>query len=180
MYMVFAIQIGNPQVKSKVVSEDRKISEAIESIFLMNTEDMIMIWNNIRIPLSYKYEISYMIDDILLMLNRITSEDSGCLSIHWLPDVFRCNWNVKWNEDKVFVESQWENVIGHLELLLNRCNRLEMNKKAFVSEWKSLLRLLCDKLLGCGYSDTILIDMNKLIEQEKAIDTPGVLYKQYN
>lgn len=55
-----------------------------------------------------------------------------------------------------------------------------MNKKAFVSEWKSLLRLLCDKLLGCGYSDSILIDMNKLIEQEKTIDTPGVLYKQYN
>lgn len=175
--MVFAIQVGNPLVNMKVDNEDTKISEAIESIFLLNTEDLIMIWNNIRIPLSYKYDVSYMIDDILLLLKRINSEEFGSLSIHWLPDVFRCDWNMKWNKDEIYIEAQWENVIGHLEELLNKYDRISMNKYDFIYEWKALLNILCNRLAECGYKETALVDMNKLVEQYNHIKDVGILYK---
>lgn len=175
--MVFAIQVGNPRVNMKVDDEDTKISEAIESIFLLDTEDLIMIWNNIRIPLSYKYDVSYMIDDILLMLKMLSSEEVGNLSIQWLPDVFRCNWNINWNKDEISIEAQWENIIGHLEELLNKYNRISMNTDDFIYEWKALLSILCNRLTQCGYKETALIDMNKLVEQYNNIKDVGIMYK---
>ena len=175
--MVFAIQVGDPRTNMKMNDEDIKISDSIESVFLTNTEDLIMIWNNIRIPLSYKYDVSYMIDDILLLLKKVSSEDVGSLFIQWLPDVFRCNWNISWNKSDVFIEAQWENITGSIEDLLNKYNRISMKKEDFICEWKALLNILCNRLRECGYSETTLVDMNKLIEQYNDIKDVGILYK---
>lgn len=62
--MNFYILAGNPRVQSIENSDDKSLSEAIETVFPLNTEYAILSWNYISIPLSYKYDISYMIDDI--------------------------------------------------------------------------------------------------------------------
>jgi len=47
----------------------------------MLTEDAILIWNAIYIPLNYKYDISYMIDDILNLLKKIRENLYGEIKI---------------------------------------------------------------------------------------------------
>ena len=59
--MHFYIQTSNPYIANKTNADDNKLSEAIESIFPMDTEELILFWNHVGIPLSYKYDISYMI-----------------------------------------------------------------------------------------------------------------------
>ena len=58
--MNFYIQASNPRaLKPSFIEEN--LSAAIESVFPMNTENAILFWNHIAIPLSYKYDISYMV-----------------------------------------------------------------------------------------------------------------------
>ena len=89
--MYFCIQVGDPYLSNEKNEEDRSLSDAIESAFILNTENCIMMWNHICIPLSYKYDISYMIDDILKLLLLLQEKDFGKTKIEWLPDTFRCD-----------------------------------------------------------------------------------------
>lgn len=94
--MSFYIQASNPRTNSIANPNDKTLADAIETIFLLNTESAILMWNYISVPLSYKYDISYMIEDILLLLDALRSRENGEMTIHWLPDTFRCNWTVQW------------------------------------------------------------------------------------
>ena len=68
----FYIQANNPRVLKEHDLEDKNISDAMETIFPLYTESAVMMWNHICVPLSYKYDISYMMDDMLKQqYNRI-------------------------------------------------------------------------------------------------------------
>ena len=99
--MSFYIQAGNPKSQGVADCNDKTLADAIESIFPLNTESAILMWNYISIPLSYKYDISYMMEDILLLLHTLQYREKGELTIHWLPDTFRCDWIVRWDPEKL-------------------------------------------------------------------------------
>ncbi|BAY41833.1 hypothetical protein NIES2111_62290 (plasmid) [Nostoc sp. NIES-2111] len=72
--MSFYIQVSNPiflYSPSEIVSD---LAEAIQVIYPMETEKAFIIWNHTYIPLSYKYNLSVIIDDILPMLSDLTSQ----------------------------------------------------------------------------------------------------------
>lgn len=106
------------------------------------------MWNYISIPLSYKYDISYMMEDILLLLYALQYREKGELTIHWLPDTFRCGWIVRWDREKLNIQSQWENTVGHLERLLNEKPNISLKKDDFIKEWKSILCALTMRILA--------------------------------
>ncbi len=135
-----------------------------------------MIWNNIYIPLSYKYDISYMMDDILNMLEYIQKNEVGEMSISWLPDTFRTDWRLKWDSNKINVVAKWENTMGDLERILNQKNSISISKSDFINEWKGILECVMDGLTSCGYDANIICDMKKLLEQYDLIDGFGILY----
>jgi len=77
--MCFYIQASNPKSQDKVETGDGSLADAIENTFLLNTENAILMWNYICIPLSYKYDISYMIEDIVSLLSEMQNKESGFL-----------------------------------------------------------------------------------------------------
>ena len=159
------IQAGNPKTQHIINRNDKTLADAIESIFPLHTENAIMMWNYICIPLSYKYDISYMMDDILILLKALQSSESGKLTIHWLPDTFRCDWTIRWDTDKVDIHSQWESTVGHLEILLNDKPDISLEKDDFIKEWKSILGIVIAGLEICGYDAEEIRGMRRLIEQ---------------
>ena len=76
----FYIQASNPKVQCEINYSDETLADATESIFLLNTENAILMWNYICIPLSYKYDISYMLDDIMILLNELKNKKSGVIA----------------------------------------------------------------------------------------------------
>ena len=75
--MSFYIQASNPRISYTVMPEDETLSDAVESAFLSDSENAILVWNYVNVPLSYKYDISYMIDDILNLLSSGQKMESG-------------------------------------------------------------------------------------------------------
>lgn len=174
----FCLQASNPRLESVENINEVCLSEAIESIFPLYTENVIMTWNYINISLSYKYDISYMIDDILKLICTLQKESDGKMIIHWLPDTFRCDWIIEWSNQKIKIYSQWECTIGHLENILNEKNSICLSIRDFVCEWKAVLGVIIRGLSKCGCTESKINDMRKLIEQYENIKEFGLLYRE--
>ncbi len=175
--MNFYIQTSNPNVLSLTNAHDNSLSEAIESVFPMCTEELILFWNHVGIPLSYKYDISYMIDDILMILQHIQTKKSGELIIHWLPDTFRTDWKIEWQGEIISIYANWENLKGDLQEILINSPQIEVQKNDFMHEWKMLLKLLISALKQNGYDLLISEQYNMLVKCFIEIKEYGVLYR---
>lgn len=158
--------------------DDECLSDAIENTFPLNTESAMLVWNHISIPLSYKYDISYMMEDILDLILDLQEMERGKKVIHWLPDTFRCNWTISWEEGQLVIESQWECTVGHLERLLNSKPMLTLSTEVFISEWKEVLHTVIKGLKGCGYDENKIGGMKRLLERYNSIKEAGILYKE--
>ena len=177
-YLNFYIQASNPKLQYEADYNDETLADAIESMFFPNTENAILMWNYISVPLSYKYDISYMMDDLLILLDRMQNSESGELTIHWLPDTFRCDWKVKWDSENADIQSKWENTVGHLERILNENPDVSLLKNDFIGEWKSILGIVVEGLKSCGYHADKIKGMKQLIEQYNGINESGLLYRK--
>lgn len=176
--MNFYIQAGNPRINDIVDKNDKSLADALESVFPLNTENVIMVWNHINILISYKYDISYMIDDLLKLLCCLQNSEKGKMIIHWLPDTFRCDWAIAWGNGEMEIQSRWECVAGHMEGLLNDNPRIKISVKKFVSEWKEVLEVVINGLRKCGYDEEKIGDMKQLLQQAEKIKGNGILYQQ--
>lgn len=174
---MFYIQASNPVNNSEYDINDTKIMEAIETIFPMRTEMVIMVWNHICIPLSYKYDISYMVDDIINILKELVAKKEGCIKVNWLPDTFCCQWVVKWKENIVKISAIWNNVIGDILEPLNSNSDISMNKFDFINEWEQVFYNIKKALQECGYNDINLEDMSQLIQINSLFTNKGILYQ---
>ncbi len=175
--MNFYIQTSNPHVLSLTNAHDNSLSEAIESVFPMCTEELILFWNHVGIPLSYKYDISYMIDDILKSLQHIQAQKSGELLIHWLPDTFRADWKMEWYGETISIYANCESLKGDLQNVLINSKEIEILKKDFISEWKMLLEILISALNKNGYDILIKEQYNMLVNIFDDIEEYGILYR---
>lgn len=176
--MNFYIQAGNPRICDKMEMEDENLSDAMETVFPLNTENAMMVWNHINIPLSYKYDISYMIDDILKLLHCLYENEIGKVTIHWLPDTFRCDWFITWRYGQMQIKSHWECTVGNLERLLNDNSEILLSVDAFVNEWKEVLRIIISGLKRCGYDADKIRGMKQLLKQYQLIEGVGCLYNK--
>lgn len=175
--MIFYMQANNPKCQGALDFNNTFLSEAIEDIFPLYTENAIMSWNYISIPLSYKYDISYMIDDIVKLLNVLRNKKSGKYIVNWLPDTFRCNWSICWKEGEMEIDSMWECTVGDLENILNNRNKIIISVAAFSAEWKKILEVIIKNLEMCGYNKNNLNGMRELVEEYNNIIETGILYR---
>jgi hypothetical protein len=158
---MFKIQISNPATIKDRNRDDGNIVAAIQSIFPLVNEYCFIIWDHIFIPLSYKYDISIMIKDILRIINFIKKEEK-CLEIHWASNTFFSLWKMEFTSHSVIIESTWKTVLGDLTELLKKKTVLEVDKQVFLNEWKTLALFVKNKLEEAGYNSTNLEDFDEL------------------
>ena len=161
--MEFFIQVSKPICLNNYDNADESLADAMETIFPLLTEGAIIMWNYIPIRLSYKYDISYMLDDIVDMLLMIRTKEKGKMEIQWLPDTFRCDWKLQWNEGTIKIKSEWGGIIGDLEKILNKNSEVCLKVNEFRGEWKKLLELVIKNLKNSGYQENQIRNMDKLL-----------------
>jgi len=175
---MFKIQASNPRIIKEFDREANNISDAIESSFSLNSEYAVIIWNYVPVLLSYKYDISIIIDDILMMLNKIRCEKEGVMRIRWPSNTFACTWQIEWRDNNITIYTEWESVIGDTEYLLNARKELVVDSVLFLAEWKKILFNIIQALEGCGYSRKTLKGFPALVNEFEAIKDYGILYEQ--
>ena len=152
------------------------MSDAMETVFPLYTENAFVFWHHIPISLSYKYDLSYMMDDLLALLRRLLCDAGGTYDVQWLPDTFRCSWHISWEYDRLMILAKWENLAGNVQTLLQSYPVVEISKQDFISEWKSILVLVAYSLHESGYRGDSLQGLATLEEMVERLGQWGVLY----
>lgn len=176
--MDFYIQAGNPDILNINNKEDKTLSEAIESVFPMKTENLIIYWKHIAVSLSYKYDISYMIDDVLIILQEMQMHKTGSMLIHWLPDTFRVDWNLKWDDERILIDAEWQSVVGNIEEILKQQGKVELSKENFICEWKMPLLKIINALSKNEYMVSLKDEYCNLLTQFNNLQRYGLLYRK--
>jgi len=174
--MNFKIQAGIPRFEEYYDDDIDNIGDAIEASYSLNTEYMVMVFNYIPVLLSYKYDISIIIDDILKILSSIRTKEIGYLRVNWPSNTFCAIWDLEWNDSTISINTEWTTVIGETEKLLNDHCKLTVDKLEFAYEWKKVLHNIINALEGCGYNDDIK-GVTVLKKEFNMIEKFGVLYE---
>ncbi|AWM79933.1 hypothetical protein DKL61_05930 [Gammaproteobacteria bacterium ESL0073] len=129
--MIFSIQVSNPTYSTITNNDYDSIGDLLEDIFPLNTEQCIMFWNHVCIPLSYKYDISIILDDIIFIINEVSNNTNGYLEIDWPSNTFSAKWYISWDSVDLKINTKWYNIVGNIESILNNVNELAIKKIAF-------------------------------------------------
>lgn len=147
----FFIQSSNPCSSSECDADDASLSDAVQTVFPMETERMIMIWSGIYIYLGYKYDVSLMVDDIIDLCNDILQTKDGRRCVHWPSNTFAAVWDVAWDSSAVIVNAQWNRVVGGIEAILASKPSISVPRADFLAEWKRPLEIAEGALQRAGY-----------------------------
>jgi hypothetical protein len=153
--MKFLVQASDPRPSALVSPDDSSLGEAIETIFPLSTDFALLVWNNVYIPLTYKYDISVIINDIIAMLGAVVARDEGSITVFWPSNTFCTRWALTWSATDLAITTTWESVIGGTESMLNKMPSLNLDKNTFLLEWKPLLdKIKQSVLMASGTVDT--------------------------
>jgi len=178
MNVNFWIQASCPRWKGSVDPDATTIDEAVESVFTRNTEDALIVWQHVYIPLSYKYDVGTILRDVLQMIRELLATDAGEWQVDWPSNTFGARWHFKWEEDRLVVTAlEWRSVVGDTEELLRKRSIVEIGKQEFISEWKAILERVHTALSGAGYALKTIPELEPLAETISRIPRPGVLYR---
>lgn len=175
--MNFVIQACTPALDEAAGREFEDLADAIQGLFVMETEDAILFWNWVPIRISYKYDLSVMIDDLLPLLSAMIGTEAGRKEVEWGSNTFRATWAVEWGAGQVRIVGQWDSVAGAYEALLNSRATVEIDRDVFLHEWKMPLRRIVEALGAVNPSITDHESLAALHRIEAAIAKPGSLYR---
>ena len=174
--MIFAIQVSHPATQPPDPPEAEDLAQAIQAIYPMDTEDLILVWNHVPIRLSYKYDVSILIDDLLSLLTAVLGATDGEYTVHWGSDTFNAVWKLRWGNGKMHIESNWQSALGNYEGLLNSHPTLDVGYEDFIAEWKMLLEQLQADVASAQVEITDSTSLNKLQAIDSSIPRYGQLY----
>jgi hypothetical protein len=159
----FIIDASDPRSSGDYDSTDTTLPEAIYTVFPLEAADAVLHWGSEGIPLSYRYDVATMIDDVIGMAFTLHESEAGEWSVEWPSNTFSGEWSIKWSGDDLSVEARWREEFeasGYLE----SHPVLKTTKASFLSEWGKLTGKVLAGLAECGYGRKELPDMTLLIK----------------
>jgi hypothetical protein len=176
----FAIQASNPRFVSEFDVNDTNLSDAIQTVFPLETEYALLVWNWVYVPLTYKYDLSLMVDDMIGLVEVMISEPSGNLTIQWPSNTFAATWRIGWDSGTTKVQAEWLCVLGDTEAMLATKPNIVVQTADFIAEWRRPLEVIVSGLDAAGYNATNLPGIGRLQALVGKIGHCGMLYREWN
>ena len=167
----FYIDIGKPIHRCIKGAFEDDLSDAIQAAFPMETEDAHIIWCGTPVALSYKYDVSVIMEDVICMLEQCSKENAGCIQVNFGSSTFNANWKLRIEVDSVLVTAQWNSVANNCEDSLNMNPSILVGRKFFLDQWFHLLRCAIDGVQAAGIrlaDDSLLVRARLLMHGRTA------------
>ena len=136
----FSFQIGAPRVNDLRGRTACDVQEAIVEMFPYNTERLVIFWNSLPIPFTYKYEVSDYIDIFVEMCHELVSNAGGTTRQMLASNAMNVTWDVSWLGDDLRVDANWALMPHEFETRHPGYRSLAMRKSSFLAEWAVLMR----------------------------------------
>jgi hypothetical protein len=147
------IQASRPRTEIARDPEDASLSDAVQAVFPRETENMFLVWNGVYVPIGYKSDFSFMIDDVLDLADAMLASPSGHTTIHWPSNTFASTWDVRWDAGLGTIDARWFDLVGGTEGLLAASGSMRVHADDFLAEWKLPLEIVARALREAGYDE---------------------------
>lgn len=145
--------------------EFETIGYAVECSFPLFAEAALLVWHQKPIRLSYKYDISECIEDMIFMLDAIQQAPSGERVVQFASSGFFCKWQLVWSTDEVEIEAVWDVVQYEAPEELRKHPKLKSSTADFLKEWKPLLGRVLVALDAQRFPIPFLEDLRRVYQQ---------------
>ena len=179
---MFTIQLGHPKINTLPAQEFEEVNEVFLRLFHEQEESIYLYWHEIPIRFRYHEDLYNSFNDMLAMLWLLQKESSGETKVILSNQLFRILWKLYWHGDDLEIVAHFEAfepLYENYAEALNQKSELRLDKRQFLSEWKTLLH----QVLVSFEAGKISIKDGKerrkleLLQQtEKTIENYGVLY----
>jgi len=152
----FAVQASNPRCLAVFDADDQSLSDAIQTVFPLEAEYALIVWNWVYIPLSYKYDVSMMAEDLIDLIESMFSNENGRRTIQWPSNTFMATWSIEWNSETTTVNAEWICVLGETEPILATKPTVVLQTADFISGKRPPPKLLVPQPPsgGCSFACT--------------------------
>jgi hypothetical protein len=147
---LFGIETGSPKVNTNIAGFAEDICEAIQIAFPLETEDALLRWGKSEVPISYKYDLSVILEDVVDMLEWCKQPSTPSLDIDFGSDTFGAEWRLERRADSLSITATWRSVSGGHEDELNQLGPTIVSCARFVEEWIGLLGVALVAVEGLG------------------------------
>ena len=149
-----AIPLGAKAAKTET------LEDLLESAFPLDTDDAVLYWNEIPVPISYKYDLPVMIEEIEEVIEAVVDGEST--SVQWPSNTFRATWHLRRYGERMKIAAEWESVAHNREIELNDSGEVEVEVTGFLENWSKLIDTAQTALLNAGYSEDNCGDWDRL------------------
>ena len=139
---------------NSVDNSDDTVGYAIETLFSVE-DDIYINWNGFKIPLSLKYDVSDIWNDVILMVKNIIKGTEKEFTIHFPSSTFFAAWVFSVDSDILTIKAYWTTVnLEKEDLLRLRENNMPLviDKKEFLEEWYKILIPMKRVILMSNYN----------------------------
>jgi hypothetical protein len=166
----FRIEKGSPKVNTNIAGFAEDIGEAIQIAFPLETEDAMLHWGERKVPISYKYDLSVILEDVVGMLEWCKRSSSTSLDVDFGSDTFAAEWHLERQRDSLSITVLWRSVSGDHEEELNQYGPVLIQCSRFVNEWNAVLRVALSGVEGLALrirDRSLLERVRKLMRDEE-------------
>jgi len=179
---MFTIQLGHPKINRIPKQEFGSVKDVFLSLFKSPEEAIYLYWNQIPIRFRYKEDLHWSFNDMLALAWMLQKEKKGETKASFQNQLMRMELVCNWNDDDLTIKGSFkpfEFLYQPYGSALNQSEILKLSKKAFLSEWKTLLHqvLVSLEASNCSIKDGLEHRRLELLRQtENSIQDYGRLY----
>ncbi|MDX2200286.1 MAG: hypothetical protein SF069_15105 [Phycisphaerae bacterium] len=174
--MSFWIQAGCPRrTPTPDSAGGLSLVEAIEAAFPLEAEDLVLVWNGVSIRLSYKYDMSVIIEELLNLLSKLLA-GADSINVLFGSDTFFANWELESRDGEVKITADWQSALASIEAL-RAAPVVTLPLLDFLREWCRPLRLVHQATADLRLSPEGLSRSHALAELVERIGEEGRLYR---
>ena len=176
-YEHFALVCGHPETLTVSRPADSlSLSDAVEEVFPSNTNLLVLQWDGVSVPLSFKYDVSWILLDAIEMIEQMLSASNPAIVTAYFPsNSFQVEWEISALEDGgIEINATWNAVAGHVAGLLADRSPLRTDASAFVSEWRHLFAVVVRAIKEAQMPVEMVEDYDRLsrLSLAKQADSP--------
>jgi len=143
-YHHFELICGRPEtLEPGPQNEVLSLWSSLEDVFRADTGLCTMQWNGIFVPLSYKYDVGWILLDAVAMVERLVADDKDLdLDVLFPSNGFHVAWHLSRRSGEISIDAEWRSVIGGLADLLRERTPLKVESERLISEWRHLFAVV--------------------------------------
>jgi hypothetical protein len=172
---MFNIQVSNPEflVCEGLVVDD--VFDALEYIFIENTERCIFFYSHQPLSIDYKYDMGSVLNDFLELIIQLSSMKHGEYAVGGSSNGFMYLWRLKYF-DKVHIALEDDTAIHFGHIPIHR-KAMSIPIEDFLSEWKSLFIFVIKVIDLSGIKMSSIVEYDAIKSVILRIDELGFFYR---